>query len=618
MPTIRKQRSSSRSTTDFSGISNLPKDLSDLRLHFSKTSVHVVRLKKRTNRQPGQSYYEKEYLGRVVDGRYYSNAEYSRLFKRGDVPRSLPKKPAPKSSEGLTSSKNIKEIKEGAPSEGGFTERYVGIGPLIWKLAEKHSLLEDLQASFGPLKALILISCVIAQIENGSLVARRFEHWIREHLLPFNAPMADGELSDFFVSLGANQTEIQDFFHRRRARADKRRTILFDSTTITNVSKGIELSKAGKSKYGGFSQRLCLSLLYSKTTHEVFDACLYNGNGSDAVNCAEIMERLKLEENMRDRIYSFIMDRGYFCKANIEAASKTGGRILMAAKKQPSWVLEAIAEHRDELTGFEYAMPNHLSVAGLTVAIEPEDQPRSSRPNIPVWLHIYRDETAASAEKIKFFKQLNEYRTEISAGREVSPAMEEKIGRFFKVEQGKLVPKKRTIDDCVRNLGIFANVTNWACTAQEANELYSQRDEIEKVFEMSKEELSADPIRAHSTDAARGRAFLNALTLTVSGILKWRMSKELADTLKRTSNNEMKAVSLQEKGLTFRELVDAFRHLSVVVDQSGQSRFVGTTQTKLLQRYCADLHLEEALTEVPEYCSATYVREQAALQADAS
>ena len=123
--------------------------------------------------------------------------------------------------------------------------RYVGIGPLIWKLAEKHSLLEDLRASFGPLKALILISCVIAQIENGSLVARRFEHWIREHLLPFNAPMADGELRAIVLRLGAKRAEIRDFFLRRRARADKRQTILFDSTTITNVSKGIELSKAG-------------------------------------------------------------------------------------------------------------------------------------------------------------------------------------------------------------------------------------------------------------------------------------------------------------------------------------------------------------------------------------
>lgn len=632
MPKIRQRRSEDRCTTAFAGISGLPEDLTDLRLNYNDPErphvVHYTYIEGKNGKPPR---YEKRVVGRVVDKRYYSIEEYRALFKRGGAPRIVPASPVLSAAEAAalrnstTPSEPVSEVaaKESvgetnnAPAPAPavsqqapqpLNRRLVGSGPLFWNIAQQADFYKDLCTVFGPLRANILIALCIYQIETGSFVAKRFKQWAEAHFLPSPILLNDQAISEFLYDLGKDVVSQERFYALRRSHLKSKDVLAYDSTNISCASENNPQARKGKSKKGGVEKQVSLAMLYQERVHEIYALRVYPGNSNDSKNGLETLQQLKLTGDFS--IKSVILDRGYFSKALIDQALDGGHPVLLACKKQARWVTDEIQRVAPTLNDPALSLRRTPHISGITISINPET---AGAPKEKVYLHVYRDTIQWAKERADFLREISVCEEALIHKQTLTEDQEIQRNTFFKRRGKKLEGScfernEKSIAKYIDSLGIFSSVTTWKCTAEEAFNLYESRADVEKGFECLKTDAGVDSAISHSMFGVHGRAFLAGLCMTLIGRVRWRMSGELAEALAKEPGDEggdlKRRLSLKEKGVSFEDILEESRCVSVYVNENG-SGFLDLPDR--LRNYCRALRLNKAYEEVPPYCQTSWM-----------
>ena len=102
----------------------------------------------------------------------------------------------------------------------------------------------------------------------------------------------------------------------------------------------------------------------------------------------------------------------------------------------------------------------------------------------------------------------------------MKPKRYERYKKYYTIEdnrEGKILSYERDFDkiaEICELLGMFCFLsTKEGMTPAEALELYRRRNEIEKVYDTSKNELEADRFLTHSGKTTRGKHFVHFLAL---------------------------------------------------------------------------------------------------------
>ena len=528
------------SNWDYSSIKNFPEGAT-----IQRNGEALIVIRRKTIYDPtigrGKDA-SREYLGRVVDGVFYSRDEYRLKFQKGGKPRRVPLIPhvstlgVPEAFKSLSDD----ELKQLLIAE--TVDVPVSCVPILHRIALELNIIEDLQASFGNAAADAIFTIAAFHICTGENSARAFEHWARNRLLPESIDLKDGrDLSNLYEQIGTNLENVHRYTACRIARNKQAKLLLsVDSTTIACGCSNSAKAKIGKNKRGQIESQINLAVTFNTTTHQPILYRVLPGNINDCQTVLELLTSFD-EYNVNIPECAASLDRGYFSEENLLIAYKAKVKCIFAAKINIGWIAESIDRVRTKFIGAKKGTGNHAyalkdgSCLGLTI----ERRIKVNGTLFAVYVHVFKSERTASYQLERFYSDLNKFENLwISKGKLTKRLRKESIMKYFIVDEGdgscvpKLIRDKKAIDDAVKNFGIFVDVTTWRCSAQECYEFYGFRRDIERIFRTGKSDCNMNVQRTHNDRTMEGKCFVNFIELSILEELKQRLATDQMKVLK--------------------------------------------------------------------------------------
>lgn len=528
------------SNWDYSSIKNFPEGAT-----IQRNGEALIVIRRKTIYDPtigrGKDA-SREYLGRVVDGVFYSRDEYRLKFQKGGKPRRVPLIPhvstlgVPEAFKSLSDD----ELKQLLIAE--TVDVPVSCVPILHRIALELNIIEDLQASFGNAAADAIFTIAAFHICTGENSARAFEHWARNRLLPESIDLKDGrDLSNLYEQIGTNLENVHRYTACRIARNKQAKLLLsVDSTTIACGCSNSAKAKIGKNKRGQLESQINLAVTFNTTTHQPILYRVLPGNINDCQTVLELLTSFD-EYNVNIPECAASLDRGYFSEENLLIAYKAKVKCIFAAKINIGWIAESIDRVRTKFIDAKKGTGNHAyalkdgSCLGLTI----ERRIKVNGTLFAVYVHVFKSERTASYQLERFYSELNKFENLwISKGKLTKRLRKESIMKYFIVDEGdgscvpKLIRDKKAIDDAVKNFGIFVDVTTWRCSAQECYEFYGFRRDIERIFRTGKSDCNMNVQRTHNDRTMEGKCFVNFIELSILEELKQRLATDQMKVLK--------------------------------------------------------------------------------------
>lgn len=521
------------------GVKNFPLDNPKAKIVLERGRLYVCEREYYWDSEKQRGCENRLYLGRIVDGVFYTTEEYKRKFKRtGELrvverPKNRPYKRKAKPAAEAPAAQAPAEIDLSEVSTSRLTTKRIGMTGIFTALSKQIGLWDDVSSTFGSLACRIAHSFAYHWLLTSNNAAYLFKSWSGAFLLPFDQPVSGKESSEFMRSLAETPDWEAKFFGKRLGRMDEDEVYSYDATNIATKAMEIADAQFGKSKKDGYREQIGLSLMLGHKSGLPVMFRVFPGNVADVTTVADLLSRVEVLQNKR--VFAAVVDRGYFSLANIRLCIDGGKRVIFAAKIDSTWVKEAVEEAMSRLWESSSRLQG-CDDWGRTICRRikfDDDQERT------VWVHVFRNDLKAHVEQGSFFSGLERFEAEWKAAVGSDSAQKQalrnsKMLRYFmepagEPGQSQLVRNHDAIDAAIRYMGCFASVSTMECTAQQAIETYRQRDAIEKCFQAGKSDISMDVIRSHSELTMKGRFIISFIALTILCELRRRMKAEFKE-----------------------------------------------------------------------------------------
>jgi transposase len=371
-----------------------------------------------------------------------------------------------------------------------------------------------------------------------------FPYWLEENYLPGVKKLDSPAISKFCEEIGRSQQQRLDFQEQWINHLQPVEALYYDITSISSYSTNIEFVEWGYNRDQENLSQLNLGVVFcNKRSLPVFYT-LYPGSIVDVktlINCVKFLKGLGLKEFM------FVLDRGFFSTENITRISESEHKITfiqplpLSLKKSR----DLLRIHRKELHNIEndFSFNNEL-LSHVKSEIHLEDKVYPS--------HVFLNEKAELDQRQSFIKKLIEIEEKViknktfASQKEALAFKEENIEKGyqdcfkFNRSTGRLKRDTLHVKAKISKLGYFTLMTNNDKLGREAILLnYRDRDQVEKVFDLLKNEMDGGRLRAHSQFNTEARLFINFLALILQSELIKRMRK--ADFFKKYTARELLA-----------------------------------------------------------------------------
>ena len=116
------------------------------------------------------------------------------------------------------------------------------------------------------------------------------------------------------------------------------------------------------------------------------------------------------------------------------------------------------------------------------------------------------------------------------------------------------------IDDAVKNLGIFVDVTTWKCSAQECYEFNVYKQDLERMFRTGKSGRNMNVQRTHNDRTMEGKCFVNFIELSILEELKQR----LASNHKKVLKNGRTRIEVAKHAFDIDDVINALESVAYI------------------------------------------------------
>jgi hypothetical protein len=424
------------------------------------------------------------------------------------------------------------------------------IGPyiVIRKILKDYGIPEMLECYFEEKDVGLFLDLAAYSIISENNAAQYYPDYAWGHPL-FTDGMriySDSKVSDFLSSMSTLQSA--GFLNSWNAERNHRERIYFsyDSTNKSCQAGDIEMAEFGKSKTGSDLPIFNYSVAYDTKNREPLFYETYPGSINDVSQLGFMVDKA---HGFGYKKMGFILDRGYFSKANIDHMDECGYQFVIMVKGMSSFVNQLVLDHKGT---FEKKRINNISeyrVYGKTLKKKLYETDEEE-----LYFHIYHSFSKESAEieviesKIeqiaRFLKKYSGTDKEFGAGVEKYFELyydEEKKRFLFPVEKASAIESE--IDLC----GYFVIVTSEKMTAKDAINLYKSRDASEKLFRGDKSYLGNKSIRVYSDESAAAKIFIEFVALIVRNKI-YTCLKDEANRLDKRPNFMTVPAALRELG----------------------------------------------------------------------
>lgn len=321
---------------------------------------------------------------------------------------------------------------------------------------------------------------------------------------------SDSKVSDFLQNVGVDQRI--SFLNEWNAKRDHREKIYisYDSTNKTSHAGDISLVELGHAKEGVETDIFNYSIAYDRNNREPL---FYESYPGSIVDVSQLQYTLKKAKSYGYEHVGFILDRGYFCKENINFMDDNGYSFVIMMKGMKSLVSDIVLQVQGKFENDRKCSIRKYKVSGMTVKQKLFASDKSDR-----YFHIYYDDGRKAAEREKFESKIDRMSRKLKEcmGESIHPGGE--YNTYFDLvfwHEGKEdekfmtgVERTEVINRKIQLCGYFVIVTSDKMTAEEALTLYKSRDASEKTFRGDKSYLGANCERVYSDEALDTKIFI--------------------------------------------------------------------------------------------------------------
>lgn len=469
--------------------------------------------------------------------------------------------------------KNSKQKKLLKSIHSNLTHKNYGNIFLLDYLCKKLGLHEIMESCYpGQFKELLALAYY--EISTGHPLYL-FPYWLEENHLPGVKAMDSSAISKLCDSIGRDQQKRLDFQRKWIGHIQPVDALYYDITSISSYSNNIDFVEWGYNRDGENLAQLNMGAVFCNQKSLPIFYSLYPGSIVDVKtleNCIKYLKNLGLKD------FLFILDRGFFSTGNI---CKMDEKPLGVSFIQPlpfslNKVKQLIKSHKKQLcdanNNFLYNNNELLSHFRSEVDLGGNTFPA----------HIFLNEKAELDQRQLFMKKLIEIEQKTIRQRkfknqtEAQAFKEENIPKayqaFFKyTRQTKTLGRNsQCIKKKVAQFGYFVLSTNRpGLNREDILAMYKDKDQVEKVFDLLKNEMDGGRLRAHSQYNADARIFIKFLglilqsemvkTMRKKGLFKkYSMKEMLSELSKLKITNINGEVIISELSKKNRLILEAF------------------------------------------------------------
>ncbi|MGZ1403984.1 IS1634 family transposase, partial [Lactobacillus delbrueckii subsp. bulgaricus] len=356
----------------------------------------------------------------------------------------------------------------------------IGAFSVVRRIIEDYKLAEHLKRWDDRGKGLLLDLAAYSVIAESN-VAQHFPDYAYNHPLmtPQNKIYSDSTISRFIREIDDN--DRAEFLNSWNATHDKNEKIYvsYDSTNKNCKAGDIEMAEYGHPKNDVGAPIINYSIAYDMTNEKPL---LYESYPGSIVDVSQLKYMLEKIRGYGYKKIGFILDRGYFSKANIQFMDSCDYDFVMMVKGRASFVHGLIMEHMGEFESKRACSIKAYRTYGMTVKAKLYADDDTDR-----YFHIYYKAKKQASERAILEADLDRMEAEMDKikGREYK--LPKRYEHYFKLTYHKdkfygYEEREDVIERELQLCGYFAIVTSEKMTASEALNLYKSRDISEKLF----------------------------------------------------------------------------------------------------------------------------------------
>lgn len=456
-----------------------------------------------------------------IKGRIYLYEVYSYWDKEKKQSRQKRKYIGPK--------ENKININHG-PNKADIVHKNYGNIFLLTQLVEQIGLQNICADSYpGHYKELLALA-YYQIIENRPLYL--FPFWLDETYLLGVKKMDSSAISKFCDEIGRSQHQRYVFLEQWISHLQPVNALYYDITSVSSFSTQVDFVEWGYNRDGESLPQLNIGVVFcNKRSLPIFYS-LYPGSIVDVktlTNCVKYLKAMGLQDFM------FVLDRGFFSTDNIKGMDGNENRqavkFIQPLPLSLGKAKDLIKTHRKFLHDIRsnFIFNNELlSHVGSELQLGDKTYPA----------HIYFNEKAELDQRQTLMKKLLEIDEKIIKNKTFDSQKEaidfkeaniEKAYRYcfrYNRSSGKLVRDNAYVKARISKFGFFTLLTNNESLGRdEILTNYRNKDQVEKVFDLLKNEMDGDRMRAHNQFNVDARLFINFLALIIESELTRRMRK---------------------------------------------------------------------------------------------
>ena len=414
--------------------------------------------------------------------------------------------------------------------DSGITHKGYGNIFLLNHLVKKIDLHSILEECF-PDDATQLIAMAMYEIINDTPLYL-FPYWVEEHYLPKVKKMDSSALSKFCNLIGRSQDKRINFQKKWINHLQPVEALFYDITSISSYSTKIECVEWGYNRDRENLAQLNLGVVFCNKGSLPIFYNIFPGSIVDVTTLKNCITYLKIY-GLRE--FLFVLDKGFFSAANLLELTKTDAvtfiQLLPFSLKK---VTQLIKVNKRQLHRLENVFDFNSELLAHTLdKITFEDQQYEA--------HIFLNEKAELDQKQTLIKALIDIETKIIKNktfRSLKQAIKFKENNIPKKHQpsfkwnkstGLLERNFRIIKQKSSKMGYFILCTNdEKINKKNILKNYRDKDQVEKGFDLLKNEMDGNRLRSHGQYNTESRLFIKFLALIIqSELVKVMKEKQL-------------------------------------------------------------------------------------------
>ena len=338
---------------------------------------------------------------------------------------------------------------------------------------------------------------------------------------------SDATVSDFFGRVTDDQSI--GFLNTWNSERDHREKIYisYDSTNKNIQAGDVEIAEFGNAKVDTGKPIFNYSIAYDTHNREPLFYEKYPGSINDVSQLQIMLDKAK---GYGYRKIGFILDRGYFSKANLDYMDQCGYDFVIMVKGMSTLVNELILENKGKFEDKRACSIRRHKVYGTTVKRKLFLTDEKER-----YFHIFHSSVKETKERENIEKAVENCAYFLEKKKGSVYEVPNYLQYYFEPEYSKdgyflMAREKRdVIERELRLCGYFVIITSQKMTAGEAIDLYRSRDASEKLFRGDKSYLGNKSIRVYSDESVSAKIFIEFVAL----IIRNRIYTKLRDEVER-------------------------------------------------------------------------------------